>query len=369
MGIAETRDFCFSKMEGILVSPVMATIQFSGNPRGSGVSGRLFGTVFFLIFFGMGLLFVVLVGREVIQRAETYRWPAVRCTILSSGVLTDNSSETPYRFSVRYQYDVGGNVYRSERPALSNVRSGSYGDVLRMAENYPADSQTICYANPKNPSQAVLWRNSLWFALMLVIPLPFILIGALGMIAMWTPWKSSATSVGTISKKATISTSTGCQGLFFGVFLLAGLAFLTIFFVRPIFKIREARHWPATPCRIISSEVRSHRGDESTTYSVDVLYSYEVAGREYKANRYSFTTGSSSGYAGKAAVVARYARGSMAVCYVNPVDAMDVVLERGLTPDLWFGLIPGSFVAVGVGGLVYSARQRRRAAGRETVNS
>lgn len=68
------------------------------------------------------------------------------------------------------------------------------------------------------------------------------------------------------------------------------------FFLIPVLKIDEAKEWPETSCVVISSQVMSHSDSDGTTYSVDISYSYEVGGREYKSNRYGFMMGSSSGY-------------------------------------------------------------------------
>ena len=85
--------------------------------------------------------------------------------------------------------------------------------------------------------------------------------------------------------------------------------------------------------------------------------------REYKANRYDFMGGSSSGYQSKQAIVSRYTPGSKAVCYVNPRDPVEAVLERGVTPIMWVGLLPLVFVFLGFIGLVSALRKRSNQAG------
>lgn len=144
------------------------------------------------------------------------------------------------------------------------------------------------------------------------------------------------------------------SAVFFGVFLLAGGLFFYFFFVRMFLKVQDARHWPATPCVIVSNEVRSHSGSKGgTTYSVDILYQYEVDGRKHQSNRYDFMGGSSSGYAVKAAIVRRFPPGATATCYVNPRDPNDAVLERRFTPVMLVGLFPLVFFFVGAGGLAW----------------
>jgi hypothetical protein len=140
-------------------------------------------------------------------------------------------------------------------------------------------------------------------------------------------------------------------GCFFTVFMLFGLGFSAIF-AWPMTEILQARGWRETPCTILTSEVRSHRGSKGgSTYSVEVTYEYVVNEQTYTSSRYKFMTGSSSGYDGKKAVVDRLRPGTKTVCYVDRRNPSEAVIERGFTADLMFALIPLTFVAVGTGGL------------------
>jgi len=143
--------------------------------------------------------------------------------------------------------------------------------------------------------------------------------------------------------------------LFFGVFLAAGLAFLIGFVGLPLRRIVSARSWLSESCQIISSTVRSERSSEGIIYRLDLTYRYFVDDRGYVGSRYQFSRGLSSGYRGKAAIVTRLAPGTRTDCWVNPADSADAVIERGLTADLWLGLIPLVFVVIGGGGIYFAA--------------
>ena len=144
--------------------------------------------------------------------------------------------------------------------------------------------------------------------------------------------------------------------LFFLVFFLVGAGTFYSFGIKPLAKTWTARQWVATPAVVVSSEVRTHSGDDGPTYSVNILYRYEVAGREYRSNRRAFISGSSSGYAGKARVVSQFPPGKQITCYVNPHDPVEAVLERGFTPGMALGIIPLVFLGVGAGGLTWVFR-------------
>ncbi|HEV7672135.1 MAG TPA: DUF3592 domain-containing protein [Thermoanaerobaculia bacterium] len=150
----------------------------------------------------------------------------------------------------------------------------------------------------------------------------------------------------------------GCLALFFGVFLLAGIGLLP-FLGRPVIQVIGARSWPEVPCTILESGVKSHEGSDSTTYSVAVRYEYEVDGRLYRSDRYRFMGGSSSGYDGKAEVVAGLPVGSKKVCYVDPKDPSRAVLDRSLGAWVLLSLIPLGLIAGPLWGIVWAVRNAR----------
>jgi len=78
----------------------------------------------------------------------------------------------------------------------------------------------------------------------------------------------------------------------------------------------------------------------------------------FGSSRYQFSTAWSGGYDGKEAIADRYPRGMRTVCYVNPKDPTDAVIERGYTWELLVGLIPLVFVGIGGVGLVRTLRRR-----------
>lgn len=192
---------------------------------------------------------------------------------------------------------------------------------------------------------------------------------------MWTRASKSADAIDApLSNQPQAKALTARAGITFacvfaGVFTLVGGVASYFLIIRPMAAILDARSWSPVPCTILSSEVRSHRGSKSTTYSVDVFYEYTFNGQTYKSSRYKFMPGSSSGYDAKAQVVSRYPKGSSATCYVNPRRPSQAVLERGFTPDLWLGLIPLAFALGGFVGLVALLRRRGRKADTEPTSA
>lgn len=337
--------------------------------RSTSVGGRIFGSLFFLAFFGMGLLFCVFIGREFYVGAKTYTWPTVECVILESRVQEDDKAERPYRFQVRYEYQWQGRTYGSDKWSKNGGAYSDYGDAQQLVARYPLDTKAGCFVNPTNPSEALLKRPSLWMGFMILLPLVFVGIGGIGLVAMWSKAGDSEKEAIASRTKPISSAGKGRIGPllaagFFSVFLVVGVAVFYFITARPLLSIMAARNWVVTPCTIVSSRVQSHRGDDSTTYRVDILYRYEFEGREYQSSRHKFMGGSSSGYKGKAEIVNRYPAGSQRACFVDPRWPGESVLERGLTADLWFGAIPAVFILVGAGGVFGSLRANRTAVSR-----
>ncbi len=141
--------------------------------------------------------------------------------------------------------------------------------------------------------------------------------------------------------------------LFFLVFAGVGAGLLYPMGIRPIAKTIVAEGWAAVPCRIVAAEVKSHSGEDGSTYSIEITYEYQYEGRSYRSDRYDFIGGSSSGYKGKERIVEGYKTAANPQCFVNPKNPAEAVLRRGWHAALLFALFPLPFLAVGVGGLYF----------------
>lgn len=255
-----------------------------------------------------------------------------------------------YGIHIQYDYKFGGRQYQGSNYSVGPFTTRDYGQAERLVDTYVPGKKTTCFVNPSNPSDAILRRGSLVVLPFLLVPLVFIFIGGGGIYVTWRG-KPSGSFAGQPRSISTRS-SRGVLVAFFSMFLVAGVAATYFTFVRPVLGVERARHWPAVPCRVISSRVQTHSG-KSTTYNVDILYSYNVDGREYRSNRYDFMSGSSSGYSSKAIIVAQYRPGTTTKCYVNPSEPTDAVLDRSFQPVMLAGLIPTVFLFIGVGGLIW----------------
>jgi hypothetical protein len=183
--------------------------------------------------------------------------------------------------------------------------------------------------------------------------------------------RAASGTVDAISEKARPGKG-GVALLLFGLLFLAiGSAFFAFLFIMPAWRIILAQEWSTTQATILSSGVVDHRSSDGTTYSVAIKYRYVVNGTTYESDRYNFNGfTSSSGRAGKEAIVQQYPAGSIAFCYFDPHVPREAVLDRGFSPAMLLGLFPLIFVFVG-GGIMYagvrairSSRRPKRIAAR-----
>jgi len=317
----------------------------------------------------MGLLFVWFIGRDVYARSQVRSWKPVEAVIVESRIVEEPKASSPYRLRVRYVYSWREQQFNGDRWSWDAPGFSEYRKAQKLVERYAVDTKVVCYVNPDNPSEALLERPTVWIALFVFLPLIFVGIGGGSLVLLWRRSKATAaeSSLGeNVRPKSVPARSVARFGPAFGMFFFGLFAVIGgvagYFLWRPLMMVQAAKGWPAQPCTVISSRVQTHSGSDSTTYSVDILYAYEVNGREYKSNRYKFMGGSSSGWASKAAIVQRYREGSKAVCYVNPADPTEAVLERGYTADIWLGAIPLVFITVGLVGGIASWRAHGRLA-------
>lgn len=139
------------------------------------------------------------------------------------------------------------------------------------------------------------------------------------------------------------------------IFSSAGLFFFWIGSLQPILKSLEARDWVEHPCVIENSYVKTHRGSDGNTYSVQIYFRYEWDGVSHLSKSYSFSDFASSGRRSKEEIVRQYPIGSQAVCFVNPENPGEAVIHREM--DRFYFLVGGFtllFVFVGFGVIIFA---------------
>ncbi len=344
----------------------MVTLRSRQNSK-IGKGGRVGLTIFSLLFMGIGGLFVFLLLSSTYKDFLTRSWQETRCTITESRVDTVSDG---YEFKVSYVYSFEGRNYTSHKYKLNYNSDNSVAKSDRLSKKYYEDKQTVCFVNPKNPRQAILAHNSLMVGFAVLLPLIFVVLGGIIIYAGWKPPTAAKTS--SFSETSKTDSSLLAKGglvLFFSVFFFAGLG-VGYFLIFPmLYKAYNSDAWIQLPCRVESSRVQSHSDSDGTTYSVDICYTYTYKGITYRSDKYNFIGGSSSGYRSKAAIVRQYPAGKQTVCFVNPEDPSDAVLNTKLGFGAFLVLFPLIFMAVGFFGMVYAIKGKKKTAVGRTSGS
>lgn len=161
-------------------------------------------------------------------------------------------------------------------------------------------------------------------------------------------------------RRRTESAPPGCMIPFALIFMAVGGWLFWSMTLRPVLRTLEAQTWPEVPCTVTESHVEESSDSDGTTYKAVVTYNYLYEGRELTSSRYDFTNFYSSGYDGKAELVARYPAGSRAVAYVNPSNPSEAVLARSFSLRYLLGLFGLVFFFPGLFLLVWMINSRRK---------
>lgn len=329
-----------------------------------GLIPKLFLTLFLLFFGVFGLGFIAFFAYTISGEIATLSWNQVPCRIESSSVLTpSHSNGDHYQFKVSYSYDAGGRRRQGAVLSKSYRHSDSYKKAAAHLKKFSAGAKTTCLVNPDNPNDSVLISDVPWVGVpFMIIPLIFMVIGFGGVFMVWRGGAGRDGEGGEPRSPPSTRESEGFLvrwglAVFFSFFLVLGGAGTIAMLVIPVQTLIKAQDWEETPCRVISSRVAKHSGSEQTTYSVDIVYSYQVNGKTYRSDRYAASGGSSSGYDSKREVVSRYPKGGDAICFVNPDNPEEAILNRDFQLVMLFGLIPFLFFVIGLGGVGYVVKR------------
>ncbi|WP_426747160.1 DUF3592 domain-containing protein [Myxococcus faecalis] len=92
----------------------------------------------------------------------------------------------------------------------------------------------------------------------------------------------------------------------------------------------QSASWPTAQGTITASEVRSVRGNKSTTHGLELTYTYSVDGRQHEGHKYRIMTSRSGDLEEAQALVARYPVGARVTVHHAPGAPSEAVLQAGL---------------------------------------
>ncbi|MHC4773366.1 MAG: DUF3592 domain-containing protein [Planctomycetota bacterium] len=142
--------------------------------------------IVFIFIWGIAALVMVSIhiyeGVIVHARKNPKSWIPVPCEILESDLENDTDSDGPkfwVEIQYKYKYENTNNI--SKKYGLNYLPSSYKRSHKKIFDNYPKGAKSICYVNPKEPSEAVLNR-SISMGLFSIIILAIFLILGIGML-------------------------------------------------------------------------------------------------------------------------------------------------------------------------------------------
>ncbi|MGI9516694.1 MAG: DUF3592 domain-containing protein [Pirellulaceae bacterium] len=149
-------------------------------------------------------------------------------------------------------------------------------------------------------------------------------------------------------------------GLIFTAIGIAACWFIT---VNPWINTLRARDWPIVDCTITGSSVGVHRGDDSTSYSADISFRFNVGQQTYYSDTFSFYNSSGKkAYADE--IVARHPVGFQTTCYYNPGRPERAVIDPAFQWHSLWGTLFLLFLLFGLpmmySGIVGTRRSRAK---------
>ena len=149
------------------------------------------------------------------------------------------------------------------------------------------------------------------------------------------------------------------------IFGLVWTAFSSIFLVIGVKSGLDAINrstWEETDCTVSRFEIKADR-NSTPPFQPAVSYSYTWQGTIHTGNRVWADKKGENDYEDLGELVAQYHNGALTRCHVNPDNPAESVLITG-PGDLWgglaFALFGAGFVAIGIGMIVFSRKQKNK---------
>jgi len=331
-------------------------VEMNEQPKAAGWLGKIIFSLFGSIFFIVGLLAFLGMLKSDHQLREMQDWTQTPCVIEESQVLQGGDH---FYFSVVYRYTVEDHPYRGTRFGGDEGGSEySLSELDKQQKTYPPKSATTCYFNPENPVESTLLLPSLISVWKWMLPL-FLFLGV-GLFLAIIPWVAGKRKKEREleKKKSPILRIMGI------IFLLTGTVTFFPIFLIPLKQIQAAKDWSSTEATVFFSKLIAHQNDQNTTYQPYIAYRYTIGGTNYLGDRYSFFPASSGEYGTKAQIIQQHPVGGHFLIFVNPKDPFESVIFRDSGLKLLMGLLPLTFIVVGLI-LILSDLRGKRLSGRQ----
>jgi hypothetical protein len=279
----------------------------SQNPpeRQTGWQGLLFAAVFVLM--GLGFCFYKA------PPLQTWLWKRVPCSVqtFALGWQQSGSLGMQPRIETRFVFGWKGGLVTGTNASLDLPSALNFEEAHQLRNSHAAGLLSSCLVNPSNPAEAVL------------VHVPFRNAGQ-SIFGLWFPFMGAgiflvAGENPTRPNRRMLPILVGFMGLFvFFVWTLCSGVAGTVM----------SWNWIKTEAVVEHSGARWTAG-KRPSLRPDIVYRYLVAGRPYLNNQDSFPTAGAATEEGLSTLIASNPVGQTIVCWVNPNDPTQSVIDRG----------------------------------------
>ncbi len=303
---------------------------------------------FYLILAAFPALIVFAAVYKYMEVAQAARWPRAQGRVVvstsevrhvrSGGPNADDTEPRTFA-KIVYEFTVAGRKYRGNRVSIGEDL-GNF-QVAETIARYPRGKDVIVYYNPRKPAEAVLERDvppGIWKGVTILV---LVLVGLIvGSIVGFN--KLGDFVRGIVRNPGEAPFVTAC----------VGFALLSALIIWAILRnAARQQSWPVVTGRIESSGVREFQELDDrrwrTRYRAEIVYSYEVAGVRYTADKSATGARISSNletFGRKAAE--QYPAGTAVEVHYNPDNPAESAIDpkTGWLSLLW--LIPAAMLAL-----------------------
>jgi hypothetical protein len=122
----------------------------------------IFGTVF------SAFAFVVLVAAviNIVRGIQSRNWPTLSAKVVVLDLKQNRARGIWYVPIVRYQYEVSGSIYESDRIMFAHLATPDHADAERFLSNFQVGDSILIRVSPVAPQRSVIKPGidrSIWF--------------------------------------------------------------------------------------------------------------------------------------------------------------------------------------------------------------
>ena len=281
-----------------------------------------------LVFLGMGLLFLAILGASFVETLRLRLQPAIAFRVVQTEIVPADSGQGGFDLEIHFREPGRGELEHAE------LHAADYLDLAVAQRTLTPGANVIGRRKSADqPARLDLVEpgfKSLLALPLLALPAGFALAGGW---MIWGTWTGRISPV-TKKKEASPYVLLGAGALF----MTLGTVVVALMVVIPVVRQVRSSDWVATPAVVeMSRSVVSRSGKGGRSWHPEVLYRYTLGGVPHRASRISFFEGSSR--SGTQSFLARHSVGAKVTCWVNPRDHDEAVLERGSSWSQAIGLL------------------------------